>query len=188
MHPEPDTHLKNTVMKNQNAFILLLLACIAASCTEHDYREWVGKRTIRRYLSTESIDRYRPLAFSSLDSAFTAVEDMPEYQQANAIATLATWFYRSQDLEPQEEAAYRHAADSARQVCDSIEAAFLPTFIGWKMQHIYTSRHPEKGRVANKYTFYFDKRMSRMVHEEMTYRELMLSTYKREPDFYGLDW
>lgn len=175
-------------MKNRNAFILLLLACIAASCTQHDYHEWVAKRTIRHYLTTKSIERYRPLAFSSLDSAFTTVKDVPKYQQASAIAALSTWFYQSQDLEPQQEATHRHVADSARHVCDSIRAAFIPTFIGWKMQHIYTSRHPEKGRVANKYTFYFDKHMSRMVHEEMTYRELMMSTYKREPDFYGLDW
>lgn len=175
-------------MKIQNAIMLLLLACIAASCTQHDYHEWVAKRTIRHYLLTKPIDRYRPLAFSSLDSSFTSVKDVPEYQRADAIASLSTWFYRTHDLEPQQEAAYRQKADSAQHVCDSIEAAFLPTFIGWKMQHIYTSRHPEKGRVANKYTFYFDKHMSRMVHEEMTYRELMMSTYKREPDFYGLDW
>ena len=67
-------------MKIQNAFMLLLLSCIAASCTQHDYHEWVAKRTIRHYLLTKPIDRYRPLAFSSLDSAFTSVKDVPDGQ------------------------------------------------------------------------------------------------------------
>lgn len=166
--------------------LVLIVGLLSASCNKASDRE-LAQQMIEDRIATEHIEQYEAVQFGELDSAFTTIKETREYQLA--IATHALYVnlkFEYHGVDNEKSQLYADSAAILKAYSDSIENAFVPQWIGWKMNHIYRSMHKTKGQVVNSYDYYFDKDVSRIVNVEMVYRDLLLKTFEQNKEFYGL--
>lgn len=172
------------IIKNLCYIVILLL--VVSSCKKISKEEAV-QRMIHVYLQNDSVVNYKSVQFSGLDSTFTSVKKTPEYQHFYLIEGLSTLLMHTYKYEdPEKSKIYEDSMKIYKNKCDSLEALFVPEFIGWKMQHIYQSEDKEKGIVVNNFIFYFNKDMSQIVEKEQVYRNLLLKTFEQDQKLYGI--
>jgi hypothetical protein len=162
--------------------VLFLIAC-------QPTQEEIAQKIINDYCTEQSkIDGYKPIIFSSLDSAFTSFENTSVYKRYSNLKKISEFIKYSDEQYDNlmQEIWYKDSIPYYEHLCDSLKSIFIPEFIGWKMEHIYKSVNDKDEEFANHFIFYFDKDLTRMVDTELIYKELWLQTYEQAPVFYGI--
>lgn len=170
----------------KNIYLLLIVGLLFASCNIMTNRE-LAQQMIEDRIATEHIEEYETVQFGHLDSALTSIKETRDYQIAiftHALYVNLKFEYHGVDAEKSQ--LYADSAAIFKVYSDSIEKAFEPQWIGWKMNHTYRSVSENKGDVVNSYDYCFDKGLNRIVNVDMVYRDLLLKTFEQDKEFYGV--
>lgn len=170
-------------------YLVIFVLLFIVSCKEQS-KEEVAQNKIKHYLEeVKGLNGYKPMMFGKLDSAFTSVKEVEEYQrlQVRYSACQMDEILNMNNpgmYSPEEMQANADMKERFKAALDSLEEKFIPEFDGWKMQHIYQTTDEEIGEVVNNYLFYFDQNLDDISLDIYTYRDLPLETYQLEPEFY----
>lgn len=173
-------------MKNY-MYAILILSFLCVSCKKETKRD-VAQRLIKDKIVRENIAGYELIQFGALDSAFTSVKETRDYQ----ISLMYYAFYMNQrnqyhGTDDMKSKLYSDSAATQKVYSDSLELAFVPQWIGWRMGHIYKSNNYNKGIVVNNDDYYFDADVSQIVNKKMVYKDLLLKTFEQDKELYGFD-
>ena len=167
-------------------FILMVCSLVFLSCN-NPVTEDIAQNKVKKYLESKfKNDKYKPILFGELDSAFTTVKKTSEYQRYSNIVgmneVLAYW--AGEDID--KSMYYADSAKFYKAICDSLKLMFKPDFTGWKIQHIYQTQNDKNEIVVNNFIFYFDENLRKIKECEQVYRNLPFATYTRDTEFYGI--
>lgn len=134
-------------------------------------------------VSLHDYDSYESVEFGTLDSTFSSVSDLSEYN--NAISKAENFKEQGKskiedaNLYGQFESMYRKQIEYARdgkalldsamyylKIAEKIDSTFVPEFVGWEMTHTFRANNANGNKVIAHRKFYFDKEISRIIGEE----------------------
>lgn len=178
-------------MKKMKSVLVLLLLVLIYSCSIPDKNQIAQNRIMKHLENIQKKDNYSPILFGKLDSAFTSVKDTKLYKEYNqrrgafeAMGIFSKQFsgmYSEEEVKSNKEQEIHFEA-----ICDSLESAFMPEFIGWKIQHIYKYKNEKSESVVDNFVFYLDNELRNIIKEEQVYKGLQLNSYNQDADFYGI--
>ena len=171
-------------MKN---YLLAKLAIISLILTTYSCKQNPQKQAeglIKKQLETSlhDMNSYESVEFSTLDSAFSNVEDLEEYKNYSAkIDELRAKASEKGEYAdeygmfglPAERAKYaKEAVQLLKEAmyyvkkCQEMDSLFVPKFIGWKLEHTFRANNPEGHKVISHRVYYLDKDLTKIVRDE----------------------
>lgn len=162
------------------AIVGVVLAFSGCRQSPQKQAEYIVKKQLE--VSLHDFSSYESVLFGSLDSTFSQVEDLEEYN---------TSFSKAKDLKEkglekgkdaerygefglyEEQARYaREAAcllDSAMyhiKKCQELDSLFTPEFVGWQITHTFRAKNASGNKIINHRIFYFDKDLTKIIKDE----------------------
>lgn len=158
----------------------LMGAFIGCKRNPQKQAEYLIKKQLE--VSLHDFSSYESVQFGSLDSTFSQVEDLEEFQEAVLLAKEL----KKQGLDKVDDAKrygeyglYREQAQYAREAaylldsamfyikkCLEMDSLFRPEFIGWQITHSFRANNASGNKIINHRIFYFDKDLTTIVKDE----------------------
>ena len=171
-------------MKN---YLLSKLAIISLILTTYSCKQNPQKQAenlVKKQLETSlhDMNSYESVEFSTLDSAFSQVEDLEEYKnysekidelkakalEKNEYAEEYNMFGLQAERAKCAKEALRLLSDAMHYLkkCQELDSLFVPKFIGWRLEHTFRANNPEGHKVISHRVYYFDKDLTKIVRDE----------------------
>jgi len=108
------------------------------------------KQSLNDYSSYESV------SYGTLDSVF------------NSLLEDTVYFSKKMDLERYQvlvpiEPKYQDSINALKPYVDSVEQAFKPKLVGWRMSHKFRSNNALGAKVLGEYLFFFDTELTKIT-------------------------
>lgn len=172
-------------------YITILSALFLLSCHNRSYKDFLENKIGDYLINIQKKNNYESILLGKLDSAFTVVNETKPYQEykqrKHAFEAMEILSKQFPNIYSEDEAkANKEQENYFQAICDSLELAFVPEFIGWKIQHIYAYRNYKKEHVVDNHILYLDKDMQDVIKDEQIYTNLPYATYYQDTVFYGI--
>ncbi|GAD04515.1 hypothetical protein HQ45_06790 [Porphyromonas crevioricanis] len=162
------------------ALVGLVVAFSGCKKTPQKQAELLVKKRLE--VSLHDFSSYESVQFGTLDSTFSQVKDLEEFQTSLSLAEKLKekGFEKGEDAKLyskfglyQEQARYATEAmlllDSAMfhiRRCEELDSLFTPEFIGWQITHSFRAKNASGNKIIAHRIFYFDKDLTRIVKDE----------------------
>ncbi|MDH6309599.1 hypothetical protein M2451_001965 [Dysgonomonas sp. PFB1-18] len=171
-------------------FTILCILCFL-SCHNPNNKEIAQNKVEDYIININKKSNYKPILFGELDSAFTSVKHTKLYKEYNqrrgAFEAMEILSKQYTDIYSEDEVKSNKEQEMHFQaICDSLESAFTPKFIGWKIQHIYKYKNSKSEDVVDNHIFFLDKEKQNVIKDEQVYTNLPYNTYFQDTVFYGI--
>lgn len=147
---------------------LLVLGCSPSN--EKKAQKLIGQ-TLKESLHDYS--SYEPVSFGSLDTLFTSILEISEYSAAKEQFDHFTIFadFAKDDPSP-SVTTYPDSVAFYKKIIDSLETAFIPEQIGWRMRHTFRSNNAIGAKTIGHFVFFFNNELTEVTE----YKELNQSS------------
>lgn len=168
------------LLLTMTALVGLLTAFSGCKKNPQKQAELLVKKRLE--VSLHDFSSYESVQFGHLDSTFSRVDELEEYQASLSLAKEL----KDKGLDKGEDAErygryglYREQARYAREAaylldsamyhirkCKELDSLFTPEFVGWQITHSFRANNASGNKIINHRIFYFDKDLTTIVKDE----------------------
>ena len=157
----------------------------ACSASPIDKAKSLIKEELKKSMNDYS--SYEPVDFGKMDSVYTnletdstfimidvAYESYKEQQKKNLdeyLADITTGDKELMGIDKKQNDIYAGKIDSIGKLRAKVLSTFKPDFKGWRLEHTFRGKNKLGALVVNKYAFYFDKGITKILDSQSLDKE-----------------